>query len=405
MGLRAVATGAPIEGYLPPGPIFGMPVTEPRVPSKENGTKDNQSDSEGSQSYSSSTNQETSKVINESKYINNLKSPTIAYYFFNSCLDKKKPNSAEIESSSSEKKPPEVKADSDSKTVSKTSPSSSATTTSNDSSAFNKITKETSSGCFKKIPPSNSMVCGSELIAMSMLSDFRPGRLSAFEVLSRVFPNQKPTVLNLVLQGCNGDVLKAIEHFLSINDAMVIQHSKPTLEIDQESRCFQSSNSPLLTQTNLSPIKSAFTTLSSNFNFMNHDSCLNSHRPNFSAFTPPFFNSLASPYHRDHSIINPSLSSQYTNPTAVHFLFHASNPLNNGHPSLPPCIPGCNQCSLLRRSESPNQNASFQEARLSDTAVDLSIEANSWRISPSSSRSGKVSLTLFIYQLIKFIMF
>lgn len=31
MGLRAVATGAPHRGYLPPGPIFGIPVTEPLV--------------------------------------------------------------------------------------------------------------------------------------------------------------------------------------------------------------------------------------------------------------------------------------------------------------------------------------------------------------------------------------
>lgn len=31
IGLRAVATGAPHRGYLPPGPIFGIPVTEPLV--------------------------------------------------------------------------------------------------------------------------------------------------------------------------------------------------------------------------------------------------------------------------------------------------------------------------------------------------------------------------------------
>lgn len=29
MGLRAVATGAPMNTYLPPGPIFGIQVTEP----------------------------------------------------------------------------------------------------------------------------------------------------------------------------------------------------------------------------------------------------------------------------------------------------------------------------------------------------------------------------------------
>lgn len=36
MGLRAVATGAPMNGYLPPGPIFGMPVTEPLVSDDQN---------------------------------------------------------------------------------------------------------------------------------------------------------------------------------------------------------------------------------------------------------------------------------------------------------------------------------------------------------------------------------
>lgn len=29
LGLRAVATGSTVQGYLPPGPIFGIPVTEP----------------------------------------------------------------------------------------------------------------------------------------------------------------------------------------------------------------------------------------------------------------------------------------------------------------------------------------------------------------------------------------
>ena len=36
MGLRAVATGASVRGYLPPGPIFGLPVTEPVVCEGEN---------------------------------------------------------------------------------------------------------------------------------------------------------------------------------------------------------------------------------------------------------------------------------------------------------------------------------------------------------------------------------
>ncbi|NP_001164688.1 double sex and mab-3 related transcription factor [Saccoglossus kowalevskii] len=50
---------------------------------------------------------------------------------------------------------------------------------------------------------------------------FRPGRLSPIEILVRIFPLQKKTVLELVLQGCNGDLVKAIEHFLSANDSVM----------------------------------------------------------------------------------------------------------------------------------------------------------------------------------------
>ena len=67
MGLRAVATGAPLEGYLPSGPIFGMPVTEPRVPDEEQGQKDNQSDLEDSSSCLSLKSEDNSKGINESR--------------------------------------------------------------------------------------------------------------------------------------------------------------------------------------------------------------------------------------------------------------------------------------------------------------------------------------------------
>lgn len=62
----------------------------------------------------------------------------------------------------------------------------------------------------------------------SVPSGFRPGRLSHLEILERIFPNQKRTVLELVLQGCNGDLVKAIEHFLSAQDTIQqqIQHER-----------------------------------------------------------------------------------------------------------------------------------------------------------------------------------
>lgn len=55
---------------------------------------------------------------------------------------------------------------------------------------------------------------------------FRPGRLSPIEILERVFPYHRRAVLELVLQGCSGDIVKAIEHFLSAHDTIAIQQQQ-----------------------------------------------------------------------------------------------------------------------------------------------------------------------------------
>jgi hypothetical protein len=49
---------------------------------------------------------------------------------------------------------------------------------------------------------------------------FTPGRLTNLEILERVFPLHRKSVLELVLQGCNGDIVKAIEQFLSAQDTI-----------------------------------------------------------------------------------------------------------------------------------------------------------------------------------------
>lgn len=59
--------------------------------------------------------------------------------------------------------------------------------------------------------------------SQAMPTAYRPGRLSNLEILERIFPFQKRTVLELVLQGCNGDLVKAIEHFLSAQDTIMAQ--------------------------------------------------------------------------------------------------------------------------------------------------------------------------------------
>lgn len=40
IGLRAVATGAVVEEYLPQGPIYGVPVTEPHVSQEKSKMED-----------------------------------------------------------------------------------------------------------------------------------------------------------------------------------------------------------------------------------------------------------------------------------------------------------------------------------------------------------------------------
>ena len=44
--------------------------------------------------------------------------------------------------------------------------------------------------------------------------------LPGVEVLSRIFPNERTGVLKLVLEGCGGDLLRAVEHLLSVNESL-----------------------------------------------------------------------------------------------------------------------------------------------------------------------------------------
>lgn len=92
--------------------------------------------------------------------------------------------------------------------------------------AENKTT-ENSPSPDKKIKKSSTLDTFNGLAA-SFVSPFRPGRLSPIEILSRLFPSQRRSVLELVLQGCNGDLIKAIEHFLSATDNSSQESNQPT---------------------------------------------------------------------------------------------------------------------------------------------------------------------------------
>ncbi len=233
-------------------------------------------------------------------------------------------------------------------------------------------------------------------------ADFRPGRLSSLDVISRIFPNQKRSVLDLVLQGCNGDVVKAIEHFLSINDAMILHHSHtghnfPSFnEAHQRRREIEANISPIL-----GSIKSAFTPLNPGIGLPASNSLFSAARnaplgPPPPPIFPNMFSSSASSYHRDFGT-SPSIAP-YPNAAAIHYLFHPNTTFSSGSSSV--CPSGCSQCNstvataavMLQSPESPNSVSAFKEIRgtsVHETAVDLSTEASSWRSSPASSRGSK----------------
>lgn len=86
-----------------------------------------------------------------------------------------------------------------------------------DNISRDKTAASTEEGSKNRRPKSKSKASNSN--GFDTPTDYRPGRLSHVEILHRLFPQQRKEVLELVLQGCNGDVVKAIEHFLCANEA------------------------------------------------------------------------------------------------------------------------------------------------------------------------------------------
>ncbi|XP_062613889.1 doublesex- and mab-3-related transcription factor A2-like [Saccostrea cucullata] len=119
---------------------------------------------------------------------------------------------------------------------------------------------------------------------------FLPGRLSNLEILERIFPFHRKSVLELVLQGCNGDLEKSIEQFLSSQETMISNQTLPHVKSDfRPHPYFQygSAMKSLNGVTRLSPTGSgsAFTPFSSAgpFTPSGIHSAFQSHLTNFTA--------------------------------------------------------------------------------------------------------------------------
>ena len=81
-----------------------------------------------------------------------------------------------------------------------------------------------------------------------IVEDFRPGRYDPIEILERLFPNQKRNILELVLQGCNNDFKKTVEHFISLNDTIKnSQQQNKILKSSPQSENYNSAFTPIST--------------------------------------------------------------------------------------------------------------------------------------------------------------
>ena len=142
-------------------------------------------------------------------------------------------------------------------------------------------------------------------------------QINGVDILSRIFPSQRRGVLDLVLNGCGGDLLRAIEHFLSVSDSV----RKPTQQSPGTSiprlpvpdPPLQQSSSP--PKPSLGSSKSAFTPL------------VHSGIPAVSHHSPPGYIFPRPPVYNDH--FTPRTLS---GPPML--------PLGTGYPSLlPPLLP------------------------------------------------------------------
>ena len=145
------------------------------------------------------------------------------------------------------------------------------------SDRVNQLQKEKVSGEPEHSPvretPSDEKTKPASPDTSSLPTAYRPGRLNSIQILERIFPLQKRSVLDLVLQGCNGDLVKAIEHFISAQDTITAQNQGGGTQIHSHIEC----NPP----PRMHPYLSAFSSAS-----RTERASLGGASPTKSAFTP-----------------------------------------------------------------------------------------------------------------------
>lgn len=194
--LRSFATGAPATGYLPQGPIFGIEITEPEVKkgkaAKEEKTaedvikiEDNEEVVEVDEEHSDGIKEKT--VKSEDKEDVKGENENEEMDIFINVVDKDdeiKENVNKVESEQD--------------------------------FVINHHNKK-SKGNF------DSLVTPSDYVNVTA-EDFRSGRSSPISTVGKLFPNVKRPIIELAYQACDASVVKTIEHFMSIDEAITLKN-------------------------------------------------------------------------------------------------------------------------------------------------------------------------------------
>lgn len=183
--LRSFATGAPATGYLPQGPIFGIEITEPEV-KKGKATKEEANAEDGGKREDAEEVEGTDQ------------------------------EGAKGEESEETKEEDEEEVDIVIDVVDKDD-------TKENFNKVNTLQDNADEHQGKKTKDKfDSLVTPSDYVNVAA-EDFRSGRSSPISTVGKLFPNVKRPIIELAYQACDASVVKTIEHFMSIDEAITLK--------------------------------------------------------------------------------------------------------------------------------------------------------------------------------------
>ncbi|XP_063843825.1 doublesex and mab-3 related transcription factor 3, truncated-like isoform X2 [Scylla paramamosain] len=204
ISFRVAATGTACP-YLPQGPIFGLPVTEPLVKEGEDGPEEERPESVTSPTISpamspTSTSTTTTAGAAASEDDTGHTPPRPSTHHMVTHMDHVAAHSG----------PSQVPAE---------PPREAPLTPAAPQPETRPPTVEAPGMSESPVDAPQSAEGGAESREVTEVRREDAASMDGVDILLRIFPGERRGVLELVLSGCGGDLLRAIEHFLSVGEA------------------------------------------------------------------------------------------------------------------------------------------------------------------------------------------